>query len=103
MAPDDCPPRETLEAVHAAAFHFEHGTGDTAGSHLERAQGLASATSDTTTRRALSMLTEIARRHTDEPQWAHLETERVRLLLSDWSCLTADLHRSFHAELPPIP
>ena len=29
--------------------------------------------------------------------------ERLRALLTDWRCLTDEIHAELHADLPPIP
>jgi hypothetical protein len=98
-----CPREEFLEALHASAFHFQHGSPAVARLQLERARGLAPAPGDVLSTRLLAQLTEISRRFDGEPSWAQSETELVRLALGDWPCLPEALHRRFHQALPALP
>jgi hypothetical protein len=98
-----CPPDAFLESLHAAAFHFQHGPAAKGREYLDRARTLAPAALDGESRRILDQLSEVSRLVSSDPDRAALETEYVRLHLSDWGCLRSDLHRTFHGRLPPIP
>lgn len=110
-----CPSEAFLEAVHAAAFHFEHGTAARGWQSLEQARALAPAEPGGKSREVLDRL-EGAARMIDEPQaplpadpnaaWlrppdqARYELEKLRLEFADWACLPEPLHQRFHAALP---
>lgn len=98
-----CPPEDLIEELHAAAFHFQHGPVAEARRHLAGARGLAGAPLDPQSRDILAALSRVSTLVEAEPDRAASDTEYIRLQLSDWGCLTAELHDAFHAKLPPIP
>ncbi|MCZ7682075.1 MAG: hypothetical protein M5U28_26085 [Sandaracinaceae bacterium] len=97
-----CPDAELVEAIHAAAFHFDHGPVSTARARLDRARSLAGGGSDEATDRLLAELTAISQLVDEDPARAHLENERLRMRLGDWHCLREPAHSALHAKLPPI-
>ncbi len=97
-----CPRAELVEAIHAAAFHFDHGPVSTARTQLDRARSLAGGRSDRATDRLLAELATISQLVDEDPGRAHLENERLRMRLGDWRCLREPAHSALHAKLPPI-
>ena len=92
-----------MEALHAAAFHFQNGPVDIARERLANAGTLALTQGDETVRGLLVALGGISEISETDPVQAYGRTEEVRLTISEWSCLTAEMHDRFHAALPPIP
>jgi hypothetical protein len=88
-----CPGDELLEAVHAAAFHLEHG-GDAA-ADFRRAATAVSGPLDSVTRDLLSRLRRAAAAGGDVVS----VTEDARAQLADWRCLSEEAHRRFHTRL----
>lgn len=98
----DCPAPEFLEALHAAAFHFEHGAAAEGHKQLRRAQWLAGAPLDPTAQQLLERLVSLARVDAGADQ-AGLVAEATRAAFLDWRCFPAELHQRFHLSLPPVP
>jgi hypothetical protein len=95
-----CPPPDTLEALHAATFHFEHGSPDAGRAALARVRSLDGEL-DGVGRDVVARLAEIDRFIDADPDRAQREVESLRMALVDRRCLTKALHDRFHASLPP--
>ena len=92
-----------LRALHATSFHFQHGPVEQGRHHLDRARQLSGERSKGESGRVLAKLSAIAQRITTEPDWAHRETQQLRLFFSSWRCISEAMHERFHGALPPIP
>jgi hypothetical protein len=97
-----CPPQEGIAALHAAAFHFQHGPAPTAREHLRRARAIIERPGPRATA-LLERLAAISGLSDREPGRAAAETEHLRLDLGEWACLPAELHERLHAALPALP
>jgi hypothetical protein len=95
-----CPTVALLEALHAATFHFEHGSAADGRAALATARAGAAGSSDPTLKALLDRLAVVdASIDRDEPR-ARGELEWIRAAFRDWSCLPEPLHQRFHAALP---
>jgi len=95
-----CPPDELLGALHAAAFHLEHGTPAEARADLRAAGAIPAG--DATSLELLGALRGAVDRAEGDPAGARLVSEEVRARLADWACLGPELHRALHERLPPL-
>ena len=98
-----CPPEPLIEALHAAAFHFQHGTPADAGAKLAAARVLSRDVLNADAVRLMGHLERIRITGASDPAAAATETEWVRAFLSSWYCMPTAMHDSFHTRLPPIP
>jgi hypothetical protein len=91
-----------VEALHAAAFHFEHGDPAEARAALARAR--ADLTREPGRSREahdfLTRLDDVARAQPSNPGQARSETEWLRMSMQDWACLTPAVHARLHERLP---
>ncbi len=95
-APPPCPTEDVIEALHAAAFHLEHG-------ELARGRAaldLISAAEDARLTRMHAALAAAA--NATDADSRRRATESVRADLSGWACLPEPLHARFHAKLPAL-
>jgi hypothetical protein len=102
-AAEACPPEQLLRALHASSFHFQHGPVAQGRRHLAQAQELAHGPATGALGGVLAKLSSISARIAGEPDWAHSETEQIRLFFSEWRCIPDEMHTRFHEALPPIP
>jgi hypothetical protein len=101
---DECPSRDVVEALHAAAFHFEHGSRDAGHAALTAARSrLAKTSTAGHARDLLGQLDLVERILPTDAARARSETEWIRLSLQDWACLSPTDHTRFHEKLPPVP
>ena len=98
-----CPSETLIRHIHDAAFHFQHGPVEEGNVHLEKAQKLAKNTGRSEVQELLTKLIVISKRIAANPNWAQMETEDIRLFLTEWKCLPEETHRRFHHTLPPYP
>lgn len=91
-----------VEALHAATFHFEHGSKSDGRAALARARALAGGANDDTARDVLRRLAVVDGAIDAEPDRARTELESIRVAFGDWKCLPEPLHQRFHAALPPL-
>jgi hypothetical protein len=97
-----CPAAPLIEALHAATFHLEHRDLAAARASIARARRLFDrAPGEPTAAKLLADLERIAAGPGDLER-AQYEADQVRFALTEWRCLTPELHARFHAALPPI-
>ena len=96
-APPSCPPEGAIEALHAAAFHLEHGDSADGRAALARAAAGVQTPELQRLRARLAAAAEAA-----DADARRRGTEEVRAELAGWTCLPAALHARFHARLPPL-
>jgi len=99
-SPEGCPDLPFIEALHAAAYHIEHGALEEATRRLARAHALGAH--DPVSLQMLGRLDQAAQLEPADPAQAKIETEYVRATLADWPCLAEEVHQRFHAQLPPV-
>ena len=99
-----CPSPELIRALHAATFHFEHGSAADGRASLELARH-APGERDATASEVLARLERIERAIDAGPKSAAVvgELERSRLAFREWRCFPEPLHEDFHRSLPPLP
>jgi len=94
-----CPPDAFIEALHAAAYHFENDAPSVAREDLRRADGWSPAPADDVSRALLVRLSEVSRRVDTDPMWARTETEEIRAAFAEWPCLGDVAHARYHDAL----
>lgn len=95
-----CPSEELIESLHAAAFYFDNGPAEAARERARHALALAASVSDATSEQLLEHVASMSQLGDDTRR---NEAELMRVALSDWACLTPEMHQSFHSRLPPLP
>jgi hypothetical protein len=98
-----CPPVALIEALHAATFHFEHGSAGEGRADLARARSLARDAPDAEVARVLARLAVVDAAIDAQPDRARGELEQIRAAFRDWRCMPEPLHQRFHAALPALP
>jgi hypothetical protein len=94
-----CPPVDFIERLHAATFHFEHGSSTDGRAALAQAHLLSGGPLDATAHGVLDRLAVIEHAIDVDSNRARGEIEQIRVAFRDWACLPEPLHQRFHAAL----
>ncbi|MBX7115271.1 MAG: hypothetical protein K1X64_13160 [Myxococcaceae bacterium] len=97
--PKSCPSEAFIAAVHASAFYFEHGPVVRGVETFEQARALRAVPVDSISEQVLARLQTLSRNVQRDGGFEGGGPEQVRLLLSEWSCLSTELHDRLHREL----
>jgi hypothetical protein len=95
-----CPDPAVVQAIHAAAYQFEHANRSEAHTQIARANAQLKGAPDATTRQLIAQLAQADQLFDQKPEEAKNLAEAIRASLKDWVCLTDELHERFHADLP---
>jgi hypothetical protein len=99
-----CPPDGAIGALHGSAFFFQNGPTEAGRLRLREAIALIDGGAfEPTTRHLVDQLAALDALPADAGDERARGAEEVRVILSEWRCLSEALHERLHRGLPPIP